>query len=107
MYQAVAAMIAAYNIKKIQIAQIGSLKDCVIFKTVKGSYVLIYPIDNYFWTKKIATKTKALTNAMPSGAKKELWISGRFSELSSKNLVHLKWAINDQALTLLDVGNPY
>ncbi|MEE9168340.1 MAG: hypothetical protein V3U73_01170, partial [bacterium] len=83
MYQAVAAMIAGYNRHKTPITKIGSHDNVIIFKNAEGSYVLTYPADNFFWTKRIANKVKGVVSAIPSGAKKELWISGRFSDLSA------------------------
>ncbi len=107
MYQAVAAMIAGYNRHKTPITKIGSHDNVIMFRNTEGSYVLTYPADNFFWTKRIANKVKGVVSAIPSGAKKELWISGRFSDLSAKNLKRLGWVINDQALIKLEVGNPY
>ncbi len=107
MYQAVATMIAAYNRGVAPIKNIGTYGNVVAFKNDQGSYVLTYPVDHFFWTERIANKSKRVTEALPAGRKKELWISGRFSDLSSQNLQKLGWFINDQALEKLKVDNLY
>lgn len=107
MYQAAAAMIAGYNRKIAPIMNIGAHERVVMFKNEKGDYVLTYPIDNFFWTEQTAGKTRTVTEKLPTDGKKELWISGRFSELASQNLQKLGWVMRDRALEKLEVGNPY
>jgi hypothetical protein len=105
--QVVAAMIAGYNQKKYPIAEVGTFENVVIFRNKRGSIVVTYPVDNFYWTKRTAAKTIKLTDALQSGAKKELWISGKFSELASRNLKKLGWEVHAHSLLRLDVGNPY
>jgi len=56
MYQAVAAMIAAYNKTQVTISEISTIDNVILFRNEKGSYVLTYPIDNFFWTQQTAKK---------------------------------------------------
>jgi len=105
--QAVAAMIAGYNQKKSPITEVRPFENVIIFQNEKGSYVVTYPVDNFPWTKQTAAKTKKVSEALPSGAKKELWISGGFSEVASRNLKKLGWDVYGHSFERLDVGNPY
>ena len=105
--QVVAAMIAGYYQKKSPITEVRTFENVIIFQNEKGSYVVTYPVDNFPWTKQTAAKTKKVTAAMPSGAKKELWISGGFSELASRNLKKLGWEVHGHSFERLDVSNPY
>ena len=105
--QVVAAMIAGYNRKISPITDVATFENVAMFKNEKGAYVLTYPIDNFFWTKQTAAKTKKVTAAIPSNGKKELWISGGFSELASRKLKDLGWEVHGHSLHRLDVGNPY
>ena len=107
MNQAVAAMIAAYNRTKSPITEMVLFENVVMCRNKKGAYVLTYPIDNFYWTKNTAAKTKKVTAAIPSNGKKELWISGKFSELASRKLKELGWEIYDRSLEKLNLGNPY
>ena len=105
--QVVAAMIAGYNQKKSPITEVRTFENVALFRNKRGSIVVTYPVDNFYWTKRTAAKTIKVTNALPSGAKKELWISGKFSELASRNLKKLGWEVHAHSLLRLDVGNPY
>ena len=105
--QAVAAMISGYNQKKSPITEVRTFENVVMFRNAKGSYVVTYPIDNFPWTKQTSTKTKKVTAAIPSGAKKELWISGGYSEITSRNLKILGWEVHGHSFHRLDTGNPY
>jgi hypothetical protein len=105
--QAVAAMIAAYNRKKSPITEVRTFENVVMFRNEKGAYVVAYPADNFPWTKQTVTKTKKVTAALGSGAKKELWISGGVSEVASRNLKDLGWEVHGHSFERLDVGNPY
>jgi hypothetical protein len=105
--QVVAAMIAGYNQKKSPITEARTFENVALFQNEKGSFVVAYPVDNFYWTTRTEAKTKKVTAAIPSGAKKELWISGGFSELASRNLKKLGWEVHGHSLHRLDVGNPY
>jgi hypothetical protein len=105
--QVVAAMIAGYNQKKSPITEIRTFENVVMFKNEKGAYVVAYPVDNFPWTKQTAAKTKKVTAALGSGAKKELWISGGFSELASRNLKDLGWEVHGHSFERLDMGSPF
>jgi hypothetical protein len=105
--QVVAAMIAGYNRKKSLITKVRTFENVAMFQNEKGSYVVAYPVDNFYWTTRTEAKTKKVTAAMPSGAKKELWISGGFSKLASHNLKKLGWEVHGHSFERLDVGNPY
>ena len=107
MHQAVAAMIAGYNRTQSPITEVRTFENIVIFRNKKGSYVITYPMDNFFWTKRTAAKTIKVSAALPSGVKKELWISGNFSKLASHKLKELGWVLKGQSLKNLNVGNPY
>jgi len=107
MYQAVAAMIAAYNKTQVPITEVHTIEKVLLFRNEKGSYVLTYPIDNFFWTKQAAEKTKKVLRLLPSKARKELWISGTFSDLAAKNLHALGWVLHDRSMGTLKMGNPY
>ncbi len=107
MYQAVAAMIAAYNRTQVPVSKVGTFENVVMFRNDKGSYVITYPIDNFFWTKQSAEKTKKVTEAIPSKEKKELWISGNYSDLAVRKLKELGWVLFDQSFSKLEMGNPY
>ena len=107
MNQAVVAMIAAYNKTKSPITEMVLFENVVMCRNKKGAYVLTYPIDNFYWTKRTAAKTKKVTAAIPSNGKKELWISGKFSKLAAQNLKELGWEIYDRSLEKLNLGNPY
>jgi hypothetical protein len=105
--QVVAAMIAGYNRKKSPITEVRTFENVVMFKNEKGAYVVTYPVDNFPWTKQTAAKTKKVTTAIPSDGKKELWISGGFSELASLNLKDLGWEVHGHSFERLDIGYPY
>lgn len=105
--QVVAAMIAGYNQKSSPITEVRTFENVAMFRNAKGSIVVTYPVDNFYWTQRTSAKTIKVTNALPSGAKKELWISGKFSELASRNLEKLGWEIHAHSLLRLDVGDPY
>jgi len=105
--QVVAAMIAGYNRKKSPITEVRTFENVVMFKNEKGAYVVAYPVDNFPWTKQTAAKTKKVTAALGSGAKKELWISGGFSEVASRNLKDLGWEVHGHSFERLDIGYPY
>jgi len=105
--QVVAAMIAGYNQKKSPITEVRTFENVVMFRNEKGAYVVAYPVDNFPWTEQTAAKTKKVSAALPSGAKKELWISGGFSEVASHNLKRLGWEVHGHSFERLDVGNPY
>ena len=105
--QVVAAMIAGYNQKISPITEVRTFENVAMFRNEKGSYVVAYPVDNFPWTKKTVAKTKKVSVALPSGAKKELWISGGFSEMASRNLKILGWGVHSHSFERLDVGNPY
>jgi hypothetical protein len=105
--QAVAAMIAGYNQKKSPITEVRTFENVMMFRNKKGDYVVAYPVDNFPWTKQTAAKTKKVTAAIPSNGKKELWISGGFSEVAARNLKKMGWELHSHSLHRLDVGNPY
>jgi hypothetical protein len=105
--QVVAAMIAGYNQKKSPITEVRTFENVALFRNEKGAYVVTYPVDNFPWTKQTAAKTKKVTAAIPSDGKKELWISGKFSELASRNLKQLGWDVHGHSFERLDVRNPY
>ncbi len=107
MYQAVAVMIAAYNKTQVPITEVHTVENVLLFRSEKGSYVLTYPIDNFFWTKQAAEKTKKVLRLLPSKAGKELWISGTFSDLAVKKLNELGWVLHDRSMGKLKMGNPY
>ena len=107
MFQAVAAMIAAYNRTKVPITEIRTFENVAIFRNKNGSYVITYPLDNFLWIKRTEGKAKRLINLLPAGEKKELWISGKFSDLASSNMNKLGWILKDQAFKNLDLKNPY
>jgi len=107
MFQAVAAMIAAYNRTKVPITEIRTFENVAIFRNKNGSYVITYPLDNFLWIKRTEGKAKRLINLLPAEEKKELWISGKFSDLASTNMNKLGWIVNDQAFKNLDLKNPY
>ncbi len=107
MYQAVAAMIAAYNKTQVPITEVHTVKNVLLFRNEKGSYVLTYPIDNFFWTKQAAEKTKKVLRQLPSRARKELWILGKFSDLAVKKLNELGWVLHDRSMGKLKMANPY
>ena len=107
MYQAVAAMIAAYNKTQVPITEVRTVENVVLFRNEKGSYVLTYPIDNFFWTKQAAEKTQKVVGRFPSKASMELWILGKFSDLAVKNLNELGWVLHDRSMGKLKMGNPY
>ena len=105
--QVVAAMIAGYNRKKSPITEVRTFENVVMFRNKKGDYVVAYPVDNFPWTKQTAAKTKKVTAALGSGEKKELWISGGFSEVASRNLKDLGWEVHGHSFKRLDIGYPY
>ena len=107
MYQAVAVMIAAYNKTQVSITEVRTFEDVVLFRNEKGSYVLTYPVDNYFWTTQAAGKTQRVLGQVPSKDRKELWILGKFSDLAVKNLNELGWVLHDRSMGKLAMGNPY
>ena len=106
MYQAVAAMIAAYNETQVSITEVRAFENVAIFRNEKGSYVLAYPIDNFIWTEQTEAKTRKV-RANLKGEKKELWISGGFSDVAAKNLKVLGWELHGQSLGKLKMENPY
>jgi hypothetical protein len=105
--QVAAAMIAGYNRKKSPIIEVRTFENVAMFRNEKGAYVVTYPVDNFFWTNRTAAKTKKVTAAIPSNVKKELWISGGFSEVAARNLKTLGWEVHSHSLHRLDVVNPY
>ena len=107
MYQAVAAMIAAYNKTQVPITEVRTVENLVLFRNEKGSYVLTYPIDNFFWTKQAAKKMQKVVGRFSWKARKELWISGKFSDLAVKKLNELGWVLHDRSMGKLAMGNPY
>ena len=107
MYQAVAAMIAAYNKTQVPITDVRAVGNVLLFRNEKGSSVLTYPIDNFFWTKHTAEKTKKVLGRLSSKDRKELWISGTFSDLAAKKLHELGWVLHDQSMAKLKMVNPY
>jgi len=107
MYQAVAAMIAAYNESQVPITEIATTGKIVMFRNNKGSYVITYPIDNFFWTEETAKKTQKVLGKFRSKKNKELWISGKFSDLSVKSLNNLGWVLHDNAFEKLKMKSPY
>jgi len=107
MYQAVAAMIAAYNKTQVPITEVRIVENVVLFRNGKGSSVLTYPIDNFSWTQLTAKKMEQLLGRLPSEDRKEVWISGEFSDLAVKNLNELGWVLHDRSMGKLKMGNPY
>lgn len=107
MYQAAVAMIAAYNRTQLPVSNLGTFEKIMMFRNNKGAYVITFPIDNFLWTKRSAEKTMQLTKKIPAKAKKELWISGHYSDLAVQKLKELGWVIYDQAFSKLGTGNPY
>lgn len=105
--QVVAAMIVGYNRKKSPITEVRTFENVALFRNEKGAYVVAYPVDNFYWTTRTEAKTKKVTAAMPSDAKKELWISGGFSKLASHNLKKLGWKVHGHSFERLDVGSPF
>jgi len=51
-------MIAAYNKTQVPITEVHTVENVLLFRNEKGSYVLTYPIDNFFWTKQAAEKNE-------------------------------------------------
>ena len=100
-------MIAAYNKTQVPITEVRTVENVVLFRNEKGSYVLTYPIDNFFWTKQTAEKTQKVFRRFPSKASKELWILGKFSDLAVKKLDELGWVLHDRSMGKLKMGNPY
>ena len=107
MYQAVTAMVAAYDKTQSTVSEISTIDNVVLFRNEKGSTVLTYPIDNFFWTLHTAKKTQQVLEEFSLKDKKELWISGSFSELAVKNLNELGWVLHDQSMEKLKLENPY
>jgi hypothetical protein len=105
--QVAAAMIAGYNRKQSPITEVRTFENVALFRNEKGAYVVAYPVDNFYWTTRTEAKTKKVTAAMPSDGKKELWISGGFSELASRNLKQLGWELHGHSFERLDIGYPY
>ncbi len=100
-------MIAAYNKTQVPITEVHTVENVLLFRNEKGSYVLTYPIDNFFWTKQAAEKTKKVLRQLPSRARKELWILGKFSDLAVKKLNELGWVLHDRSMGKLKMANPY
>jgi len=100
-------MIAAYNESQVPITEIATTGKIVMFRNNKGSYVITYPIDNFFWTEETAKKTQKVLGKFRSKKNKELWISGKFSDLSVKSLNNLGWVLHDNAFEKLKMKSPY
>ncbi len=107
MYQAVAAMIAAYNKTQVPITEVRIVENLVLFQNGKGSSVLTYPVDKFSWTQLTAKKMEQVLGRLSWKVKKELWISGEFSDLAVKNLNELGWVLHDRSMGKLKMGNPY
>lgn len=102
LFQQMAELIASYSALIVPVRQISILYNLPIVTTVKGSAVLLVPIDRLLWTERTAALAQNLAKSQPGLA---IWMTGDASPRAEAGLRQLGLALVQRCgkqLPLLD-----
>jgi hypothetical protein len=104
-YQHVVEMMRGYHV------HIGAVDRLLVLPRVPALYtknktlVVMLPVDDLFWTSRVASVAQALTTHVPSRpriAQRELWIAGNVSPRARQELESLGWTVYEQVSAKLN-----
>ena len=98
-YQRIAQMMAGYSSKVERIAQLGVIDNLPVAATDSRKVLVFFPADKVIWTERSEERADVIDSIVESlqPDKKELWISGRFSALTKRELAARGWGLSEDA----------
>jgi len=103
-YRLIAQMMAGYQAGIAPVARIVDIDGTPHLLTGGGVIVLLTPVDDVFWTPRVAGKIERLDGAiagMGAAGGKEVWITGRMDAGARANLEQRGWKVMEDSGTRL------
>jgi hypothetical protein len=99
LYQRIAQMMTGYSRSVARITELGVVNGLPITATANRDLILFWPADELIWTPR-SEQTAEAVGQIVDGLKpnrKELWISGRASEVMRRELAARGWILHENA----------
>lgn len=98
-----AGMMAGYHAKVTPVEAVQQSRGVLYLLNEKGILVLLVPVDNVFWTRKLEDKlNKFEASAKMSGATvRELWVTGKLDKMARSQFEAKGWKITENANKVL------